>query len=331
MDLPLPIRILLWPLSWIYGIAARWRVYFYEKGLLKKKKLKAAVISVGNLTVGGTGKTPMVLYLAEKFLAEGKRVGILSRGYRGSAGTSDEVEMLRQRLGNRVAFGVGADRYAEGSKIEKENPVDVFLLDDGFQHLQLARDVDILIVDGSKRIEKEWLLPAGSLREPFSACSRADILLLSRAVKLFEPEVAAQDLVFYAQTKLLGLRRLGEKSTLVDAAKLAGESFYAFCGLGNPQAFFRDLKRWKLELFGTMSFRDHHRYSEQDVHALLASLRGARASAFVTTEKDEQNLLSVNFGDCPVYVAAIDFEISSASEFKKTIKRLLAEHRGPIS
>jgi tetraacyldisaccharide 4'-kinase len=331
MNLPLPLRILLWPLSLIYGMAARCRAFLYEKGVFKKKRLRTPVISVGNLTVGGTGKTPLVLYLAEKLVAEGKRVGILSRGYRGSGGTSDEVEMLRQRLGNRVAFGVGADRHAEGSKIEKENPVDVFLLDDGFQHLQLARDVNILMVDGSKRIEKEWLLPAGTLREPFSACSRADILLLSRAVKPFEPEVAAQDLVFYAQTKLLGLRRLGEKGTLVDVTKLTGESFYAFCGLGNTQAFFRDLKRWKLELSGTMSFRDHHRYSEQDVQTLRASLRGARASAFVTTEKDEQNLLSVDFGDCPVYVAAIDFEISSASEFEKAIKRLLAERRGPTS
>src|SRR5882762_1927065 len=104
MSLPLPIRILLWPLSQIYGVAARFRIFLYEKGALKRKRLKAAVISVGNLTVGGTGKTPMVLYLAERFLAEGKRVGILTRGYRGSGGLSDEVELLKQRLGDRAKF-----------------------------------------------------------------------------------------------------------------------------------------------------------------------------------------------------------------------------------
>src|SRR5215475_10909890 len=144
MNLPLPIRILLWPLSLIYGIGARCRAFLYKKGVFKAKRLKTPVISVGNLTVGGTGKTPMVLYLAEKFLAEGKRVGILSRGYRGSDGTSDEIEMLKRRLGDRMVFGVGADRFAEGSRIERENPVDLFLLDDGFQHLQLRRDVDIV-------------------------------------------------------------------------------------------------------------------------------------------------------------------------------------------
>src|SRR5438128_3249954 len=215
MDLPLPIRILLWPLSWIYGIVARWRVFLYENGLVRRKRLKAAVISVGNLTVGGTGKTPMVLYLAEKFLADGKRVGILSRGYRGSRGTSDEIESLKQRLGNRVKFGVGADRYAQGSKIEEETPVDVFLLDDGFQHLQLARNVDIVLWDGSKKMQKQWLLPAGTLREPISAIQRADILVVSRRVG--EPGIEAaesrKNSVFCARTKLIGFRKLGQNET----------------------------------------------------------------------------------------------------------------------
>src|SRR2546430_9256927 len=164
MSVPLPIRILLWPLSYVYGIAARWRVALYTKGIFRTRRLNTPVISVGNLTVGGTGKTPMVLYLAEKFLAEGKRVGILTRGYRGSSGKSDEVEMLRQRLGDRVVFGVGANRYVEGSRIEKESGVDVFLLDDGFQHLKLARDVDIVLWDGTKKFQRQWVLPAGKLR-----------------------------------------------------------------------------------------------------------------------------------------------------------------------
>ncbi len=276
--------------------------------------------------MGGTGKTPMVIYLAEKFLAEGKRVGILSRGYQGSGGTSDEVEMLRRRLGDRVLFGVGADRHKEGSKIESLDQVDVFLLDDGFQHLQLERDVDILIVDGSKRTEKEWILPAGTLREPFSACGRADIIVVSRVSKLHESPEAAQNSVFYAQTKLLGLREREDK-LLVDSGQLKDLSFYAFCGVGNPEAFFRDLKHWNLELIGTMSFRDHHLYSEQDVATLLASARGARATAFVTTEKDEQNLHTLGFGDVPVYVAAIEFELSPAKGFDATLHRLLAHRK----
>src|SRR5881392_4197819 len=114
MSVPLPIRILLWPLSYVYGIAARWRVALYTKGICKTRRLKAPVVSVGNLTVGGTGKTPMVLWLATKFLLDGKKVAILTRGYRGSNQTSDEVQLLRHRLGDRVKFGVGPNRYESG-------------------------------------------------------------------------------------------------------------------------------------------------------------------------------------------------------------------------
>src|SRR5437762_7522029 len=126
MDWPLPIRILLWPLSWLYGIAARLRALLYSKGVFRTNRLKAPVVSVGNLTVGGTGKTPMVLWLAEKFLSQGKRVGILSRGYQGSGGTSDEIEMLKGRLGDRVVFGVGPDRYVAGRRLASEPQLDVF-------------------------------------------------------------------------------------------------------------------------------------------------------------------------------------------------------------
>src|SRR5882672_8840405 len=326
MNFPLPIRILLWPLSLIYGVGGRLRVWLYEKGVFKKKRLKAPVISVGNLTLGGTGKTPMVLYLAERFLAEGKRVGILTRGYRGVGGTSDEVEMLRQRLGDLIVFGVGADRFAEGSRIERESSVDVFLLDDGFQHLQLARDMDLLMVDGSKRMEK-WVLPAGNLREPYSACSRADALVISRTVGAQSGERPPADAVFHAETRLVGFRKLGEGGALASAAELSGNSFYAFCGIGNPQGFFRDLKRWKVEVAGTMAFRDHHRYQEPDMEALAASVRGARATALVTTEKDEQNLGGMSFLGLSVYVAVIEFFIPNEGEFFALIGRLLAERK----
>src|SRR5690348_8957332 len=140
MNLPRAVRILLWPLSQLYAVYVRSRRVFYTRGWLKNKRLKGKVISVGNLTVGGTGKTPMVLWLAERFLAEEKTVAILSRGYRGARGTSDEIELLKRRLGDRVLFGVGPDRFASGRRLESTKAIDVFLLDDGFQHLQLARD-----------------------------------------------------------------------------------------------------------------------------------------------------------------------------------------------
>ena len=174
------LRALLWPLSLVYGVVVRARVWMYQKGWVKQKRLKATVISVGNLTVGGTGKTPMVIWLAEKFLAEGKRVAILSRGYRGSNGTSDEIELMKFRLQGHVSFGVGKDRFGEGQRIEAQQQVDIFLLDDGFQHLQLARDLDVLLVDSSRPLRNQSLLPSGFLREPLSAIQRADIVVFTR-------------------------------------------------------------------------------------------------------------------------------------------------------
>src|SRR5215467_8708219 len=129
MYLSLPIRILLWPLSAIYGIGARCRVWLYEKGVLRRRRLKTPVISVGNLTVGGTGKTPMVIWLAKKFLAQGKSVAILTRGYCGQDGSSDELQLMKNELGNQVKFGVGPNRFQRGSVLEAEAPLDVFLLD----------------------------------------------------------------------------------------------------------------------------------------------------------------------------------------------------------
>src|SRR5216683_274429 len=189
MKVPRALAILLWPASRVYGRYVSWKAAKYANGSLNAKRLKGTVISVGNLTVGGTGKTPMVLWLAEKFLGDGKKVAILTRGYRGSNGTSDEIELLRKRLGGRVKFGIGPDRYESGSKLEAEEAIDIFILDDGFQHLQLARDLDVVMLDGSRKMKHEWLLPAGTLREPIAAVRRADILIVTR--KFERPPVEA--------------------------------------------------------------------------------------------------------------------------------------------
>ena len=332
MSVPLPIRIVLWPLAYVYGIAARWRVALYAKGIFETRRLRTPVISVGNLTVGGTGKTPMVLYLAEKFLAEGKRVGILTRGYRGAGGKSDEVEMLRRRLGDRVMFGVGADRFAEGKRIEQKSGADVFLLDDGFQHLKLARDVDIVLWDGTKKFQRQWMLPAGILREPISAIGRADMLVITRkTVETGEQNGAASGagdgLVFSARTQLLGFRKVGEADALRSLEQLEDGPFFAFCGVGNPDAFFGDLRRWNVNVEDKMSFIDHHRYTADDWARLTHAAHSAGATAFVTTEKDEQNLRGIGFGEWTVYIAVIALAVAPEAEFDAEVRRLLAERR----
>jgi tetraacyldisaccharide 4'-kinase len=332
MKLPLLARILLWPLSVLYGGYVRMRAWLYANGWLKKKHLRAKVISVGNLTVGGTGKTPMVLWLAEKFLAEGKRVAILSRGYRGTGDTSDEIELMKHRLQNRVAFGVGKYRFAEGHRIEQQQPIDVFLLDDGFQHLPLARDLDIVMLDGSYRLEDQALLPAGILREPTSALRRADMLVVTRKIK--PPDIDAARAsgfsVSYAQTRLLGFRRCGSgaDSGIHDLGEIGAGPFFAFCGIGNPQAFFDDLSRWEVPVAGQSIFRDHHQYSARDVRQLEKAAQGAGAIAFVTTEKDAENLGEATRMTLPVFVAVIDFVFTAETEFMATMARKLQARRG---
>jgi tetraacyldisaccharide 4'-kinase len=330
MKLPLLVRVLLWPLAIAYGGFVLTRVWLYQNRWLKQKRLRGKVISVGNLTVGGTGKTPMVLWLAEKFLAAGKHVAILSRGYRGSRGTSDEIELMKHRLQARVTFGVSKDRFAEGQRIERQRPIDVFLLDDGFQHLPLARDVDIVMIDGSYHLKDQWLLPSGTLREPISACRRADILVVSR--KIERPDVEAGDAhrysIFYAETRLLGFRRYGENSGLLNLTEISNGPFFAFCGIGNPQAFFDDLSHWHVPVAGQSIFRDHHRYTAADLRRLENAAQSAGAIAFLTTEKDAENLAETNTTAFPIFVAVIDFVLAAETEFLAALEGKLHSARG---
>lgn len=334
MDWPLPIRILLWPFSLIYGLVIRYKTAFYRSGVFRQNRLKGTVVSVGNIAVGGTGKTPMVLWLAEKFLGDGRSVAILSRGYGGEGGNSDEVDLMRRRLGKRVRFGIGADRYEQGSALERELPVDVFLLDDGFQHLRLARDLDIVMLDGSKKLNDQWLLPAGTLREPMGACSRADLLVVTR--KFERPPIEALDShehqIFYAQTRLLGFRKQQKNSSaeMSFLSEIGPGPFFAFCGIGNPKGFVNDLNRWHVPVVGSRDFRDHHKYSVSDLAALEEAAVAAGAVGLITTEKDEQNLRGA-FAKLPFYVAVIDFVMSSESEFAAAIDRILRERRGVTS
>ena len=332
MNLPPMLRLLLWPLSVLYGQIVRLRAGLYARGTLKQQRLNRPVISVGNLTVGGTGKTPMVIWLAERFLAEGKRVGILSRGYKGYGGTSDEIELMKYRLRNRALFGVGPDRFASGKKLEPR--VDLFLLDDGFQHLQLARDVDILLMDASQPLTRQ-MMPTGRLREPVSAMTRADALVFTRGVETVSGTGAAierfQDYpVFSAATRLLGFRPLGTGVETLNRREIGTGPFYAFCGIGNPKAFFRDLQNWEIPLASQCEFPDHHRYDQRDATELCSVGRRSGANALLTTEKDAQNLTGVTFSDMAVYVAVIDFEVAKEAALLDLIRDKIAARMSAV-
>src|SRR5438309_6499715 len=203
--------MLLWPLGFLDGGMMRLRTALYRSGLLRSRRLQGTVISVGNLTVGGTGTTSMVLWIAEPLATEGHRPAILTRGYRGfgrsdakDQTTADEVALLRQRLNGRAQFGVGKDRYKNGLALAKDG-AEWFILDDGFQHLALQRDADIVLLDATDPFGGGGILPAGRLREPRSGLARADIVVITRANHAPAVETGVRRFtnapIFYAQAR----------------------------------------------------------------------------------------------------------------------------------
>jgi tetraacyldisaccharide 4'-kinase len=330
---------LLWPLTLAYGAVAHLRARAYRKGILKSQHLDGTVISVGNLTTGGTGKTPMVLWIAERLLAEGKNVGILTRGYRGekiarqsknnprspatnaSATTSDEVRLLQSRLGNRVQFGVGANRYEQGRELAKRG-VNWFVLDDGFQHLQLARDVDIVLIDATNPFSGGRLLPAGHLREPRSALARADIIVITRSAHAPAIESAIRRdsaaPIFYARPKLDAILRFADGQPAGAVAVEALPKLFAFCGIGNPSAFLDDLRTWDLDIVGHKFFPDHHRYTDHDEQEILRQASAAGASGLICTEKDLHNLHASYHCKLPTFYCSISMQIDNADDSWRT-------------
>ena len=336
---------LLWPLSIPYAAVARLRARAYRQGILRRRRLDGVVISVGNLTVGGTGKTPMVLWIAERLHAEGKNVGILTRGYRGktvhvtagkskpsqypaSVSSSDEVQLLQSRLGDRALFGVGADRYKNGVELAASG-VKWFVLDDGFQHLQLARDVDVVLIDASKPFGGGHLLPAGRLREPRSALRRADLIVITRSGRapavesVIRRHSAAP--IFYAHAELASLRSYTHAQLITSEAPSI--PLFAFCGIGNPGAFLADLRDWGFQIVGHKFFPDHHRYSGSDILAMEREARNAGAVGLICTEKDRFNLTEAE-PSMNLWVCAISLRIDREDDFWSALmKKAESSHR----
>jgi len=330
-------QTLLAPLGSAWGILARAKAAAFRRGLRRAKRLPGVVVSVGNLTVGGTGKTPMVIWLAERMITEGKRAGILTRGYRGKiedgVSDSDEVAIFRNALGTRAPIGVGADRFERGAELVKEG-VNWFILDDGFQHMQLARDADVVLLDATDPFGGGRCLPAGRLREPISALKRADLVVITRserapAVELKVRRHSAAP-IFYATTELadVAVLRDGRAAEVVSAEEWKQTKVFAFCGIGNPGAFFADLRDWGFSVAGTADYPDHHRYTQLDATELETRARAHQAGAQVCTEKDVFNLRDANFSSTPVFVARIRMKVAEPERFCAALGRAVEMNRG---
>jgi tetraacyldisaccharide 4'-kinase len=340
----------LLPLAAGFRLGIALRRAAYRRGCLKTRRLNRSVVSVGNITTGGTGKTPLVAYIARRLLAQGFRPGILTRGY-GRSGAADIIALVRDReqsvdprkVGDEpallarmlpeVPIVVCADRYRGGQVAEERFGVNVHLLDDGFQHWALERDVDIVTLDVTQELSDRELLPAGRQREPCSALERADLIVFTRteigdppAIEEHARRVNPRVAFFHCRTQL---RKLVDVSTgqVHPPGAFQGEPVVAFCGIGNPRAFFADVKKWGFTVAATHSFRDHHVYRGDDLLPIIRNLARTGARVLVTTEKDALNLPSFKGGEPLILACATEVTLDEAEQFEQALLERLAASR----
>lgn len=339
--------LILPPFSALYSLATRLRLAAYRRHLLSVSKLDAVVISVGNITTGGTGKTPLVEWICRELAEEHKRVCVLTRGYRRQnpneqvvvsdghkvladiAAAGDEPLLLARNLLGVAAVVCNSNRSEAGRWAINNLQSEVFVLDDGFQHLQLARDLNIVTIDTTN----PWgggLLPSGHLREPLSSLARADCVVLTRTEEKPDLSSIAGELqkrvgpkpVFRSRMLTTGLRRLGGET--VDQVSSIQKPVAAFCGVGNPESFFNHLRREGFELAVERAFPDHYNYHQVDVDRMVGDARGKGAGRILTTAKDAVKLSSLHF-EVPCYVLEIKISIEDEAQLVQMIRNQLNE------
>ena len=336
--------LILPPLSAIYSVVTRARISGYRRGWFSVSKLSAPVISVGNITTGGTGKTPLVEWVCVAVAREtGKKACVLTRGY-GRANpqsqvvvsdgnkllasereAGDEPYLLARNLIGIAAVVSNPDRLAAGEWAIKNLGSEVFVLDDGFQHLRLARDLDIVTIDATNPWGGGALLPYGRLREPRVGLSRADCIVVTRTEQVGDTvslnegvqQFAGAIPVFSSRMMTSGIRGLNGES--VDNESLRAQSVAAFCGVGNPESFFNQKRQEGYTPVFTRAFADHHNYSRADLNRLIKEAKDHGARGLMTTAKDALKLASLEL-ELPCYVLEIKISIDDEVRLMKMIQ-----------
>jgi tetraacyldisaccharide 4'-kinase len=310
------------PLSAIYGCVVGVRNALYDRRWVHSRRLQGPVVSVGNVSAGGSGKTPFVILLGELLKSRGTRFDVLSRGYgRESRGVrlvdpaglplefGDEPLLIARRL--QVPVVVGEDRYEAGVFAEGQFGPQMHLLDDGFQHRGLTRDFDIVLVTPDDA--RDRLLPAGRLREPLCNLRRADAVVLASG---------ATSQSFPLDGKIVW--RVRRAITTINLPPRP----VAFCGIARPQGFLVQLRAAGVDPVAEAFFRDHHAYTEKDVRDLLELRKRSEAGGFVTTEKDAVNLGGYLDALHPLAVVPVKMELADEANAVDTMLRVIAERRG---
>jgi tetraacyldisaccharide 4'-kinase len=306
------LRVAETPYSW----AVQLRNRRYDRNGDVIHRLDVPVISVGNLTLGGTGKTPMVAWLAKWFQQAGRRPAIVSRGYRsGLQEVNDEALELAQRLPD-VPHVQNRDRVLAGRQAVARHGSDIIILDDAFQHRRLARDLDVVLMDATEPFGFEHVFPRGTLREPLCGLARADVVALSRANLLDAPQRSmirqrVEQLAPTAQWMEIvqtprHLLNCSLRTRPLDA--LRGARIAAFCGIGNPAAFRQTLQQCGFDLAVFRPFADHHAFTRRDAELIAESATAAEATAIICTHKDLVKFAEDQLDEIPLWALAIETE-----------------------
>ena len=320
-------------LSQAYGAAAAWRRAWYARDPSRRRQLQRPVVSVGNLRVGGSGKTPIVEYIARLLLQAGKRPAVLTRGYgrrivqdgvtvvsdgtRVIAGldeAGDEPLMLARALPG-VSVLVGADRYLSGRLAERHLGATVHLLDDGFQHLELARDVDLLLV--AEEDLQDRPMPAGRLREGVDAARAADAALITAGYDTAADRIGrAFGLApVFRVTRTIGAPRRvgGDRDSVVVPAN---SRVFVVTGIARPDRFISDILSVGWDVSGSIEFRDHHRFAPRDIRRIAAEAQATGSMIILTTEKDAVRLAACDLGDLPIASVPLIVGVEPADVFR---------------
>ncbi len=314
-----PARAVLTLLSWPYSGIVRVRNHLYASGRLHCESVSARVISVGNLTTGGTGKTPLVIWLCRLLRARQLRCAILTRGYKMYKGElSDEPAVLTAQCPD-VPLVINPDRVTGAGEAICNHNAQVLVLDDGFQHRRLARDLDIVAIDATLPFGYGRVLPAGLLREPVAGLRRADAVVLTRCDQVSDEALQRIEQAVRRVNHNLTIVRSIHAPAGIETAEgrkiathaLAGKRVFAFCGLGNPQSFFRTIERLGGKLVATKTFDDHYRYTAQDLSRLHKQAARQKAELILTTQKDwtKTTRLRTPPGPPPLAYLAVELQI----------------------
>ena len=307
------------PFSAIFGAGVAIRNALYDRGFFQVKKLARPVVSIGNISVGGSGKTPFVIALGELLKQRGIEFDVLSRGYgRSSTGIEvvdphgsaaqfgDEPLLIAQKLQAPVI--VGADRYQAGLLAEQKFPSKLHLLDDGFQHRRLHRDFDIVLLPSDDQAGS--LLPIGRLREPIAALNRADAVVLTDS-----------------QAQAVGAKSIWRARRIIELRADVGKTV-AFSGIARPRQFLEGLKSSNMEITGAVTFRDHHHYEQRDIDRLLELKKQKGARSFITTEKDLINLGTLSSQLSPLLTAELRIDLESPEQVLRELLKTIEQRSG---